>query len=223
MKYKQLFILNILILCIVCFVSACKVVDTADDVPDLSEHIHGYVETIVPPTCTEQGYTTYTCTRCGDTYVDNYIAALGHDFGEWKITKEPTCTGAGIETRVCSRDETHTETREVPATGVHNYVNGVCSVCGKIEVLSVTFYLEDGETVYYSITVNAGESVLLPTEEPKDAERRKEFKGWGKKEGDVFSETAYEFADGGTMLADVRENMEFRALFGENIYTPICP
>ena len=34
-------------------------------------HTHSYTETVTPPTCKEQGYTTYTCS-CGDSYVDNY-------------------------------------------------------------------------------------------------------------------------------------------------------
>ena len=34
-------------------------------------HTHSYTETVTPPTCKGQGYTTYTCS-CGDSYVDNY-------------------------------------------------------------------------------------------------------------------------------------------------------
>ncbi len=41
-------------------------------------HVHNFVGTVTLPTCTEKGYTTYTC-ECGeDTYVDNYVDALGH-------------------------------------------------------------------------------------------------------------------------------------------------
>lgn len=41
---------------------------------------HNYSESITLPTCTEQGYTTYTCANCGDSYIDNYTDALGHNF-----------------------------------------------------------------------------------------------------------------------------------------------
>ena len=58
---------------------------------------------VTAPTCTERGYTTHTCSRCQDRYVDTYIDALGHDFGEWTLTTAPTCTEAGEETRHCSR------------------------------------------------------------------------------------------------------------------------
>ena len=44
-----------------------------------AEHAHTYTPTVTAPTCTEQGYTTYTC-ACGDSYVDNYTDAAGHRF-----------------------------------------------------------------------------------------------------------------------------------------------
>ena len=40
-------------------------------------HIHDYTEFIVEATCVGEGYTTYTC-ACGDSYVGDYIDALGH-------------------------------------------------------------------------------------------------------------------------------------------------
>ena len=41
------------------------------------EHVHNYEEDVTDPTCTEKGYTTYTCS-CNESYVDNYVDALGH-------------------------------------------------------------------------------------------------------------------------------------------------
>ena len=35
---------------------------------------------VVAATCTEQGYTVYTCTNCGERYTDNFVPALGHSF-----------------------------------------------------------------------------------------------------------------------------------------------
>ena len=40
---------------------------------------HKYLSTITPPTCTEKGYTTYTC-ECGDSYVGDYTDATGHSY-----------------------------------------------------------------------------------------------------------------------------------------------
>ena len=42
-------------------------------------HIHDYTASVTKPTCTEKGYTTYTCS-CGDSYKSDYKAALGHDY-----------------------------------------------------------------------------------------------------------------------------------------------
>lgn len=65
-------------------------------------HVHEYKETITEPTCTSQGYITYTCT-CGDSYIYNYVDEIGHSYGEWKIVKEATTTEEGLKERVCSR------------------------------------------------------------------------------------------------------------------------
>ncbi len=51
-------------------------------------HTHSYTATVTAPTCTEGGYTTYTC-ACGDSYVDDYTGALGHSY------KKGTCTRCG--------------------------------------------------------------------------------------------------------------------------------
>lgn len=44
--------------------------DTTTEIKALG---HNYVGVVTPPTATEQGYTTYTCSRCGDNYVDEYV------------------------------------------------------------------------------------------------------------------------------------------------------
>ncbi len=43
----------------------------------IGAHIHAHIAAVTAPTCTAQGYTTYTC-ACGDTYVGDYVDALGH-------------------------------------------------------------------------------------------------------------------------------------------------
>ena len=44
---------------------------------------HSYRESVTNPTCTERGYTTYTCDKCGDSYVDDYVDALNHSNRTW--------------------------------------------------------------------------------------------------------------------------------------------
>ena len=87
-----------------------------------TEHRWSLTDT-VDATCTEDGYFLETCLTCGDERKVP-IGAYGHDWGEWKQTKAPTCTEAGEETRVCDRNKAHTETRDVAALG-HTWNAGV--------------------------------------------------------------------------------------------------
>jgi len=80
---------------------------------------HDYTSVVTAPTCTEGGYTTYTCSRCDDSYTADKTEALGHDFGEWTETTASSCTEKGEETRYCSRCD-ETETRTIDALG-HDY------------------------------------------------------------------------------------------------------
>lgn len=64
------------------------------------EHKHTYTGAVTEPTCTEQGYTTYTCSGCGDSYISDYTDALGHDYKT--VVTEPTRTEYGYTTYTCS-------------------------------------------------------------------------------------------------------------------------
>ena len=70
-------------------------------------HTHTYIEEIVEPTCTEEGYTMYTC-LCGDIYTSNYKEALDHDL-VYHDKKEPTTTEIGWnEHYTCNRCDYNT-------------------------------------------------------------------------------------------------------------------
>jgi hypothetical protein len=73
---------------------------------------HKYDSVVTAPTCTEEGFTTHTCSVCGDSYVDGQTATVAHNFGEWTVTKEATTEAEGEETRKCACGET--ETRAIP-------------------------------------------------------------------------------------------------------------
>lgn len=66
------------------------------------EHLHSYVDSVTAPTCTEQGFTTHTC-ECGESYIDSYISALGHDFTNYISNGDMTCTKDGTKTAKCNR------------------------------------------------------------------------------------------------------------------------
>ncbi len=63
---------------------------------------HNYIAVVTKPICTEGGYTTHTCDRCGDEYVDTYIPENGHTEGEWVIVLEPEIGVEGIEEKRCT-------------------------------------------------------------------------------------------------------------------------
>ena len=56
--------------------------DGRDDQYDREAHAHSFRAVVTPPTCTEQGYTTYRCSFCDDGEVRDYVDALGHDFAD---------------------------------------------------------------------------------------------------------------------------------------------
>ena len=68
------------------------------------DHIAAFTDTVVAPTCTEQGYTHHVCTVKGCTYApvdDTYVAATDHTWVKTQ-TLPPTCTEKGTQFYTCS-------------------------------------------------------------------------------------------------------------------------
>ncbi len=122
-------------------------------IPVLS-HTHNYITTTIEPTCTERGYTKYTCEKCGNSYNADYEKPLGHDYStEWIVDKEATCTETGIKSHHCTRCEAKTDETEIPLAD-HNYVDGVCTVCGNktIEEATGLEYTLSTDKTYYIVS-----------------------------------------------------------------------
>ena len=112
------------------------------DVDSIPKTDHDYTVEVVPPTCTEKGYTLYTCKTCGTSHKDNYTDATGHSYGEWIIDTEATCQQEGSKNRVCSKCGKQ-EVDTIPRTE-HNYQDEIvaptctekgytlhtCTICG---------------------------------------------------------------------------------------------
>ncbi len=79
---------------------------------------HDYAATVTEPTCTEVGFSTYTCSKCNDSYTAQEVDALGHDYKE-EVT-ESTCTDKGFSTFTCTRCDSSYKDKEVAALG-HDY------------------------------------------------------------------------------------------------------
>ena len=58
---------------------------TTSSKPSTPTHTHSFSKTVTAATCTQKGYTTYTCS-CGDTYKDDYINS-SHSYSKYKCTK----------------------------------------------------------------------------------------------------------------------------------------
>lgn len=56
---------------------------------------HTYTSVVTKPTCTEKGYTTHTCDKCGESYKDSYTNALGHAY------EDGVCTVCGDKQAGC--------------------------------------------------------------------------------------------------------------------------
>ena len=112
-------------------------------------HTHHYAETIIPPTCSEKGYTLHSC-YCGYEYKDNFVNAK-HDFMLIKHIA-PTCGKDGEDFYRCSRCGEE-KTVSIPTKG-HKFSNWVektkptclkngldvreCLLCGKTESRKVS-------------------------------------------------------------------------------------
>ena len=60
--------------------------DTPDTPDTPAECEHNYRSVVTAPGCTSDGFTTYTCTLCGDTYMGNTTSAKGHSYVDGKCT-----------------------------------------------------------------------------------------------------------------------------------------
>ena len=116
----------------------CECGDTKTE--DIAATGHNYNSVVTAPTCIADGYTTHTCSVCGDTYKDSETLATGHNYNS--VVTAPTCTTGGYTTHTCSVCGDTYKDSETSATG-HNYTSVVtaptcttggytthtCSVC----------------------------------------------------------------------------------------------
>ena len=98
--------------------SVCNTVLKAQEVIPATGHTE-VTDAAVAPTCTQTGLTEGShCSVCNKILVmQEEIPADGHEWGEWFVTEAAKESESGKEMRVCRRDSSHTQTREIPALG----------------------------------------------------------------------------------------------------------
>jgi len=67
---------------------------------------HIYEDTVIPPTCEEDGHTAHTCTLCGHVTLTDFTPATGHTSGDWVIIRDPDVGVSGRKHKVCETCET---------------------------------------------------------------------------------------------------------------------
>lgn len=111
------------------------------DRPPLS-HEHDYKKKIVKPTCTSEGYTSYTC-ECGDSYTADKTAKTEHSYTSTVIA--PTCAAEGYTIYTCKcgssyvgnkteklTEHTYKKTaRKEAQCGVDGYIEYTCEYCNQ--------------------------------------------------------------------------------------------
>ncbi len=108
-----------------------------------TECTHNYNTQTTAPTCTGAGYTTYTCSECGDSYTADEVEALGHSYEE--TVTPPTATAQGYTTYTCAACGDSYKDNYTAATG--NKVQNM-QVSATDTDITVTWDAIEGTTKY---------------------------------------------------------------------------
>lgn len=93
---------------------------------------HKYNKTVVtPPTCTDEGYTTYIC-DCSHSYDGDFVKAVPHTEGEWVTVTEPEVGKDGLKEKRCTVCKGLLEEDSIPALEPE-YILGDVNGNGEIE------------------------------------------------------------------------------------------
>ena len=138
---------------------------TCNECEDVREITHAYNAVVTAPDCLNDGYTTYTCSVCGNSYVADETDALGHT-EVIDAAVAPSCEDTGLtEGKHCSVCEAVLTAQETVAALGHSYENGECTTCGQVEghvhnytpVVTDPTCTEKGYTTY---TCDCGDSYV---------------------------------------------------------------
>ena len=111
----------------------------------------------VAATCETTGKTEGShCSVCNTVLkAQTTTAALGHDYGEWKTIKAATYTEPGQAERICRRNASHKEYRQLPILEKAKIALSACSI-----QLSEQTYVYDGTEKAPTVTITYNEKTL---------------------------------------------------------------
>ena len=96
-------------------------------------HTHDYSAVVTAPTCTERGYTTYTCVECGNAKIEDYVNSLGHEYGKAVFVNKENghkfeCVRcAAVSNETCSFECSILQEPTLEAHGILQYICSICS------------------------------------------------------------------------------------------------
>ena len=118
-KFFRFLIFALLIIALATCIAACDKED--EEITACEQGDHDYVGSFTEPTCVDRGYTTFTC-ECGESYVGDYVNALGHT-EIIDAAVGATCTATGLtEGKHCSRCGKVTVDQQIIAPLGHSVV-----------------------------------------------------------------------------------------------------
>ena len=139
------------------YIAGCVLVFATSNVLSFAYNVIGDLEhtykvvSIQQPTCTKPGSKNISCTECGKTAKID-LNPLGHQYGNWEVMLEATCSQSEILHRTCGRcsfRETNNTGRKAPHTwsdwteirkatcGSSAIHSRTCSVCSETEQKTV--------------------------------------------------------------------------------------
>ena len=108
-----------------------KIIDTAFCEVNKGEHTIGETKKVVESICSAQGYGTYVCSACGETYTVS-LDPVAHKYGETAMAYSANCVDPQIDKTVCTDCGfiLYSVNADNPATGIHSYgEDGICVYC----------------------------------------------------------------------------------------------
>lgn len=171
-------------------------------------HTHQYEPRVVPPTCTDKGYTENVCSLCGDAYREAITEETGHTFGAWTVKQEPTTEADGVQSRVCGACE-YEDLAAVPKYPPLSFRGASLALHSD---LTVVFTMDraqleaGGYTEVYALFAWEGEEpTVVETYTETETTLQFRFENVAPfRMGDSFTATPYAMRDGKTVAGKVQ-------------------